>query len=167
MPFSLPPEAPCADAPWQSKTGRTKHVTHNMKMSFFCKELLQLAFCNQEALQRSSCSSSRTCSPTESHKGSSTECGGKGAEPQPRMGQAAQTTSKRVFEMGNFLSCIPSRLVFVKINPILLYKISFITCVPFPRAWAQSPYQLYPSPCTICINAAFTSAKTLTNFCHS
>lgn len=40
VPFSLPPEAPCADAPWQSKTGRTKHVTHNMKMSFFFKRTL-------------------------------------------------------------------------------------------------------------------------------
>lgn len=60
-------------------------------------------------------------------------------------------------------SSIPSRLVFVKINPVL-QELCFYLC-SFPKGTEplSAPSWLNPPLCMICINTAFTSLKPLMN----
>lgn len=128
-PMLMHPRNPRRDAP---EACNTQH-----EGVLFSNKLLQLAFSDQEALQSSawwqiccqhpahqqvSCSTSRNCSPTESQGRRALRQASQATAQNEDLGQAAQTTQshERVFKPGNFLSCIPSRLAFVKINPTLL-----------------------------------------------
>lgn len=168
-----------------------KPVTHSTKISFLAMNSCSWLFltkqhfreapgsrtcCQSPAPQQVFCSTSRNCSPTESHGGSGAEHCGQRAMPRPRMRILAKqhkppTATRGSLNREIFLPCISSRLVFVKnksfatLRDLCFYLCSFSTGIGTEPL--SAPSWLNRTPSMICINAAFTSLKTLMNFCHS